>query len=614
MKKVFRKLKYHFDQFLSKGTISLVLSLLLLMIFIVVAIGFIVYLINPAAGLGPLIWISFMQTLDPGNLSGESGSIVYMIMMTIATFVGLFITSLFISFILNGFQNRLENLSRGRSKVIEKNHTLILGWNDNIYVILTELIEANKSLKRPKIVILSDVDSVEMNNLIRDNILNTFNTKIICRTGSIYKNEDLDMCNIAEAKSVIINEDDMNTIKSLLVVVNSDFYKIGLGHISALMYDELNISVAKSIGKDRLEIIYLKSSITRIIAQTCLQPGLSYVYNELLEFKGDEIYFYESKNMIGQKFSDLTLGFDNAILIGIMKGSNPFIRPDADTIIEENDQLILISEDEDTFKLNIIDKKIDFKNIVDNQRQSSKKLENVLVIGFNRKTLSVIAEFNNYLLKGSKIEVLVNSQKYVDEIISLKEKLTNLDIECFIGETYKREVLNKYVDKSCNSIIIFANENVSHKDQDSQTLLTLLHLRDMEEELKTRFDIITEIYDVRNSEIIDLAKVDDFIISELIANKMLAQVSENRYLKEIFDHLLSDEGSEIYLKPITDYISINEAVDFYTLTKAALLKNEIAIGYKIYKDNDIPFINVNPFKPDKVKFKEKDSIIVISED
>ena len=63
------------------------------------------------------------------------------------------------------------------------------------------------------------------------------------------------------------------------------------------MYDNLNISVAKNIGKDRLEVIYLRSAITRIIAQTCLQPGLSYVYNELLEFRGDEIYFFKDEKI-----------------------------------------------------------------------------------------------------------------------------------------------------------------------------------------------------------------------------------------------------------------------------------------------------------------------------
>ncbi len=614
MKKFREKLRYSFDQFLSKGTVSLVLSLFLAIFLIVFFIGLVLYAFNPSSDFGNLIWVSFMQTLDPGNLSGETGTILYMIMMTVATIVGIFITSLFISFILSGFQNRLEKLSRGRSKVIEKNHTLILGWDNNIYVILEELIEANKSIRHPVVVILSDIDSIEMNHLIRDNVRSTFNTRIICRTGSIYKSDDLDMCSIGEAKSVIIIENDMNTIKSLLVVVNSDFYKKETGHVCALMYDCLNISVAKNIGKEKLEVIYLKSAITRIITQTCLQPGLSYVYNELLEFKGDEIYFYNAEKLVGKKFSEIVSLFANAIVFGIMRDNVPLIKPKMNTEIKPNDQLIMIAEDEDTAKLDYEEHPIKEDLLIKEKHLTSRKTENIFIIGFNRKTVSVIEEFNNYLDSGSKIKVLVNTKDYCDEIRNLDLSASNLEIETFIGDTYSREVLDGLVNDDFKYIIIFANENVPVEDQDSQTLLTLLHLRDIEEKKATKFDIITEISDVRNSEIVDLAKVDDFIISELMANKMLAQISENRYLIDIFNHLLSEEGSEIYLKPAENYVICGMEVDFYTISYSAVMKGEIAIGYKKLSEGLLPQVVLNPDKSDNIILEKGDCIIVIAED
>ncbi len=614
MKRMFEKWKYRFDQFLSKGTIALVLSLFLAIIVVVFVIGIIIYLIDTNAAFGTVIWASFMQTLDPGNLSGQTGSFLYMVFMTIATIVGIFITSLFISFILNGFQTKLENLSRGRSKVIETNHTLILGWDDNIYVVLEELIEANKSIRKPVIVILCDQDSIDMNQNIRDNISNIHNTKIICRSGSIYRIEDLNMCNIQDAKSIILLENDMNTIKSLLVIVHTDFFQREEGHICALMYDETNINVAKNIGKDKLEVIYLKSAITRIITQTCLQAGLSYVYNELLEFAGDEIYFYREPNMTGKTFQQAMLSCQNSVLIGLVRDHTTIIKPEMETIIEENDQLILISEDEGTAIFTDKQIVIELCNIVEGKHQTSKRREQICMIGFNRKSIEVIQEFNHYLDKNSKIKVLVNSYDYIQEIEQLDIDSANIEIETFVGDTFSRKVLDEFMDESCKYVIIFANENVSFEDQDSQTLLTLLHLRNMEEEKKTNYDIITEISDVRNSEIIDLAKVDDFIISELIANKMLAQISENRHLIHVFNHLLSTEGSEIYLKPIENYVKLEQEVDFYTVTLAACQKQEVAIGYKIAREAHLPIVELNPEKNQKVTFKTGDKIIVISED
>ena len=614
MKKTREKLRYQFDQFLSKGTVSLVLSLFVILFVIVISMGLLLYFVFPESQLSTLIWTSFMQTLDPGNLSGENGTLFYMVIMTLATIVGIFITSLFISFILNGFQNKLENLSKGRSKVIESNHTLILGWDANVYVVIKELIEANKSVKKPVIVILSDHDSLEMNQNIKDNINHTYNTKIICRSGSIYKKDDLDMCNIKDAKSLIILENDMNTIKSLLVITHTSFYQKEEGHISVLMYDESNIEVAKNIGKDKLEVIYLKSAITRIMTQTCLQAGLSYVYNELLEFEGDEIYFYDASQLIGLNFKEALLRFDNAILIGIVRDKKTMVRPSMETLIEDHDQLILIVEDEDKAVVNEDIPALNESKIKAIEHYSSLRKEYISIIGYNHKIKDIIHELDHYLEVGSKIRILVNSEEYIHMIDQFDIDANKIEIDIVVGETYSREVLDKFIQPSCKYVMIFANENVDDHEQDSQTLLTLLHLRDIEEKRGENLDIITEITDVRNTEIVDLAKVDDFIVSELIANKMLAQISENRHLTAIFDDLMSSEGSEIYLKPIEQYIEIDEPIDFYTVSASASHKVEIAIGYKLKNKNHLPVVKLNPNKTETIQFHPGDMLIVISED
>lgn len=612
--RIIDKLKYHFDAFLSKGTIALILSLFVIMFMIVFIISLVLSIFYPDVNMGLLLWESFMKTLDPGNLSGDRGTALYMTMMTLATIVGIFITSLFISFILNGFQSKLENLSKGRSKVLESNHTLILGWTDNIYVIIQELIEANKSVKKPVIVILSERDSVAMNRDIKEVIRHTYNTKIICRNGSIYHHSDLSMCNIEEAKSVMILEDDLNTIKSLLVISSTEFFKKETGHISVLLNDKENINVAKNIGKDKLEVVYLSSAITRIITQTCLQAGLSQVYNELLEFAGDEIYFYTNESLIGKKFSEVLLMFEKSTVMGIYHEGKTSIRPPFDCVIHPDDQLIVIAADEDQIETSSHPMDVSHDLIVNKEHRSSSKVEYISIIGYNPKTLAVLKELNHSLMKGSKMKLLVNSKEDAEAINEIRGSLENIDIQVVVGETHSRTILDQFVDDDCQHIIIFANENMSVGDKDSQTLLTLLHLRDIEEKRKKNIEIISEISDVKNSDIIDLAKTDDFIISELLAWKMMTQISENRSLTAIFEELLSPEGSEIYLKPIEDYVKLGTPVDGYILSVAAIEKNEIAIGYKIRKEAHLPKVVINPSKSETMVFHPGDMIIVISED
>jgi len=613
MKNIREKLKYHFDRFLSKGSIALIVSLFIVLFVIVLLISLIVYIVNPDIAFGSLIWKSLMMTLDAGNLDGVSGSTFYMIMMTLATIVGIFITSVFIGLILNGFQTKLESLSKGRSKVIECNHTLILGYNGSIFVIIKELIEANRSLRRAAIVVLCEKDPVEMNQEIKDNVRNFYTTRVICRTGSIYNQNDLDMCSIDKARSVILLENDMNSIKALLAISDTDFMNKEAGHVSLLMNDADNISVAKSIGKNKVEAINLDSAITRIIAQSSLQKGLSQVYNDLLDFEGDEIYFYKNKSLEGKTFAQTFTFFPKSSVIGLVKNGQPLVKPPFDTLIGENDELILIAEDEDKIQYEERAVEINSDIIRMTNHVSNTKIEDISVIGFNEKTPEAIREYDNYLEKGSKIRILVNSESYLKEIGQLNSTLKNVEVEASVGATYLRPSLEKFLRAECRKVIIFANDNVPHEDKDSQTLLTLLHLREMEEKRGTSLEIISEIADVRNVEVIDLAKSDDFIISELLASKMLTQISENRHLVPVFEDLMDADGSEIYIKSAENYLKAPGTVNFYTICQAAAEKNELAIGYICCRGEHCQDVTLNPLKRDTIDFTFEDKVIVVAE-
>lgn len=73
-------------------------------------------------------------------------------------------------------------MRKGHSFVIEKDHTLILGWSTKIFTIISELVVANQNHKDAKIVIKADMDKVEMEDEIRARIPDTKTTRIICRT------------------------------------------------------------------------------------------------------------------------------------------------------------------------------------------------------------------------------------------------------------------------------------------------------------------------------------------------------------------------------------------------------------------------------------------------
>lgn len=154
-----QKIRYVIDQFLSKGVFAIVMVLSFITFSTVLLIGLLTFLFSGGKiSVFDTFWISLMQTLDAGNLSGVEGSFWYVTLMTLATIVGIFITSMLISLFSNGFSQKPENMQKGTSPVIEKDHTLLLGRNDKIPTIVSEIVIANENVKYPVIVTLSETD------------------------------------------------------------------------------------------------------------------------------------------------------------------------------------------------------------------------------------------------------------------------------------------------------------------------------------------------------------------------------------------------------------------------------------------------------------------------
>ena len=105
----------------------------------------------------------------------------YKLVTQLVVITSLLITSILIGLISASFKNKIEDLKEGTSEVIEKNHSVIIGWSEQVITILRELIEANLSQSSPCIVILGNINKSIMDAEIKKKIPDTKNTKIVCR-------------------------------------------------------------------------------------------------------------------------------------------------------------------------------------------------------------------------------------------------------------------------------------------------------------------------------------------------------------------------------------------------------------------------------------------------
>lgn len=616
------KLRYKFDNLMSKGTGILLLSLASATAIMIAIISLIVWITQsgPTSSFTELLWMGLMRAIDSGTVSGDTGSVGYIFLMFVTTLGGIFILSILIGILTTGIESKLDSLRKGRSRVIEKDQTIILGWSEQIFTIIEELIEANSNRKHACIVIMGNHDKSEMDDAIRERITDMKTTRIVTRQGNPIDIDDLEIVSLNTSRSIIIiPEDDTRVIKTILAITNNPNKRSQPYNIVTVLRDPANVQVAQIAGNNQAEIILSDTLISRIIAQTCRQPGLSTVYTELLDFGGDEIYFSDCPETIGKTFGEALFLFKKSTVIGIQSQGKTYLNPPMATILQPGDQIIAISEDDDTIvaKSDRQDR-IDAGAILQISAAESESPEKTLILGWNDNAHLIIQEIDNYVPQDSILTVVSDCVEDEDFQTALSQ-VVNQKIELLKGDPKDRSILDELMVKNYDHVIILSNNSeLDVQESDANTLVVLLQLRDISEKLNCRFSVVSEMMDFRNKKLAEVTKVNDFIVSEKLISLMLTQVSENKMINTVFEDLFDADGSELYIKKAAKYIKPGSAVNYYTLVEAAKRKNEIVIGYVIaaeQKDAQKNYgIYINPDKSAMVSLGEKDGLIVIAED
>lgn len=645
------KLRYRFEQYLSKGGSSIFVSLFvvfLIMFLIILGVRFLLLQIggDPIVegrqdptyhGTESDIWRTWLQMTDPGNMNQDNEMNIWMRISTVlAGLVGVVILSMLIAFITTALEKTLYNFRKGRGKVIEAEHTLILGWNERVVDIIRELIIANESEKSASVVILSKEDKEEMDDLIAKRLPDTQTTKIITTTGDYANINELNRVNILDAKSVILlancsesssqdekMESDVQSVKAIMAIISCQDGKNELPIIAEIFHEEKRELI--SFFNDE-NIIALDSwdIMGKLLVQTSLTSGLEMVYNEMLSFDGCEVYFYED-NWNGVTFGDLPFHFKDGIPLGVYNENDGLrLRPEEDYSLKKEDQIVILAEDDSTIHFEP-NKLYTPKELVLSGKKLEQKNKRILILGWHSVAEVFIKECSDYLTEGTRVDILFNepNETLREKVTELKSLYQDFDIELKDMNPLRREVLSEVEPFTYDNIIILSQDlNELRADKiDSDTLIILLLLRNIrtEGEIQNDTKIITQVLNSENQEIITQTDVDDFIISNKLITMILAQLSEEPLIKMLYDDLFSEDGSEIYVKPADLYFdSFPNKVAFADLIGLAGKREEVCLGIRKgqkSKDADSNFgVRLNLPKDEMITIEEDDFLVVLSED
>ncbi len=601
------KLRYRTDEFLSSGAgkqLMLLLVLTLGVAFLHVVVAIILHL--PVGDTwGNRFWFYFTRILDTGAMGGDTGTLVRA-MSAIDTVLGMVVAGLLISALAGNFQARLDAIRRGGSTVIEHGHFLILGWSDKIFSVIDQLSEANLATGKIVVVVMAEREKIEMEEKLRAKVTHLNRVKIVVRAGSSVSINDLERVGFDRARAIVVLVDEKDAsdadradgriIKTLLAIYNHpakpDVAKI---HVTAEVLLAANKEIAEIAANRQAQVVKTNDMISKIILQTARISGLSIVYDELLQFAGNEIHYWARPDATGKSFGELLLDFPNGCLVGVAKAdaSSHVLNPPSDYVVGADEELLILAEDDDIHvepyrgPLKLADMRAP-------TALAPKAIEHMLVLGWNEKLFPIVQEFDNYVGAGSSLTLVnsVDTERRERLLAENSVTLKNSAIHHVVGEFTSRKLMEKVQPAGFATVMVLGDSanaaQVSQTDAetaDTRAIIALLLLRDFRKshgDGNGKQKVCSEILEPKNRELAATTEIHDIVISNEMVSMVLAQITHEPRIAPVLDDLFRSEGSEIYLKPMELYTKLGAATTFEELTLLCKARGEVAMGLQVY--------------------------------
>ncbi|TDC44443.1 potassium transporter TrkA [Actinomadura sp. KC345] len=564
-----------------------------------------------------VLWRSLLRTLDAGTMGDDEGTGPYLALMLTSTIGGIFIVSALIGVLTTGLENRITELRKGRSRIVEHDHTVLLGWSEQVFTVVAELVEANLSERRSCVAILADRDKVEMEDAIRARVGDTGRTRVVCRRGNPLKVADLRLVSPDTARSIMVvsppvADPDTHVVKVLLSL-GARSWTGRRPHVVGAVQSSASLAAARLAGGPLARVIDADDIAIRLIVQSHRQSGLSTVYTDLLDFEGHEFYIRPEPSLAGLTYGQALDAYELGIPVGLWHtGGTVSMNPPMDTVIAGGDEIVLLAEDDLLIRLAGTARPPVVDQAITTAAPQPRRPERTLLIGWNHRAPKIIDLLDDYVEPGSALDIAAPCEDPRGALPPLA-RLTIGHTPC---DTTDRAQLESLDVGSYKHVIVLSDEDRDPEHADARTLVTLLHLRDMEDRIGDPYSIVSEIHDDANREIAQVTKADDFVVSDKLISLMLTQLSENRHLFHVFADLLDPTGSEIYLKPASDYLRPGSTANFATVMEAARRRGETALGYRHRASFHTPpsyGVVLNPDKAAPLTLSADDRVIVLAE-
>ena len=272
-----------------------------------------------------------------------------------------------------------------------------------------------------------------------------------------------------------------------------------------------------------------------------MQGYVGAVYQELLDFDGDEMYIVPiPERWVGSTFGELSLASSNATIIGLQRADGSVsLTVDAESLVTTGDKAIGIAQDDSVF---VLDREPVAWARPDDHPVMSLELtrERTLIVGWGSTAHLIIKEVENHVSEGSELIILIDPESHdvaeVEAELALA-RVSKQNVSLRFGSTISRSVLADVLSTGAfdHVMLLCERSKFGLDEADARVLLTLMHVRALSPDSAN--NVIAELADPNDVELGHQGDSSEFIVSMQLISLLMAQLSES-------PHLLPDATEE----------------------------------------------------------------------
>ncbi|MBO4326417.1 MAG: hypothetical protein J5950_04020 [Clostridia bacterium] len=539
---------YWFDRHTSKGSLGLIRALIIasLVLAVLIALLIIAFGFNDEGETGSVIWNGIATLINAWMPYYDEGSLGYLILMSVIAIAGLLFTSVLIGIITSVIEEKIIELKRGNSRVLEKGHTVVLGFVPGEYSLLSELILAAAG-KPACVVVAEDIERENLEDELRENLEIPKNFRLLCRTVDITDPASIEKCSVQTCRSVIVTpSDDLRTIKAVLAVSSLLKEKNVTGvRVNAIVSNSDYRFPPSMAETHNISALQTNNILARMIAHSCTQAGLSETFTEVFNFEGSEFYLIDLPGFDGRTFGELAVRLNCAIPAGICRNGKITLNPEPELVLQEGDRILIFSDVSEDARIEAAAPGEGDPTGAEKYEKFAEDNTEAVIFGINDMLPTIIRELPANVSRVFVVSALISDDD--EALLRAAAAERNLQVEFVKEDPSDEDVLLKYA-RMTEHILILNDHGIDADEADLKTTFTLLNLRDVRERYGLRFNITIEMRKELSQKIVGDGEKTDFLVDTSMSSLILAQAAENPELIDVFREILSNTGNELYLK------------------------------------------------------------------